>query len=459
VAGTLAGTQLEAFAAPVGGAAAPFVGTVYAWGFNVNGQVDPATVPAARAAVGIVAGVPGTVRQVTSGSTSYALLADGTVRAWGNDDAGDLGNGTISSTPGGPVQVSGLTGVTQVAAGVSHVLALTGGGSVSGWGFNSSGELGANAAQLQPVPVQIPGLSGIVQVASGADHSLALGSDGTVWAWGNNFDGQLGDAGPNRSTPTRVPGLSGVVQITAGYFFSMALRSDGTVWAWGDNAEGDLGLGSSTQTNTPTRITALSGVTQISGGFHNAMALTGANGAVWAWGRNSEGAVGDGTRSVPRLSPVAINLTGVTQISEGAERSVALLPNGTLMSWGQNEDFPAGGSSPLGVGSTADFILVPTPVVGLTDVHQVSALLNTIAVAGPSPTTVPVPNLIGDTQSQVIAALQTAGLTLGTVTRAIDPTCRHIGVVSGQNPAAGQKVNPGTRVNIAIGEPPRTACP
>lgn len=100
---------------------------------------------------------------------------------------------------------------------------------------------------------------------------------------------------------------------------------------------------------------------------------------------------------------------------------------------------------------------MPTPVGGLTGVHQAVANTHTLALAGPGPT-VSVPNLTNQTQKQAATTLQAAGLVLGTVRNVVDRSCLHIGVVASQSPAAGTQANPGTAVNVNIGVPPSTGC-
>src|SRR5262249_38667691 len=115
-----------------------------------------------------------------------------TVLAWGENASGQLGNPTAGATSATPVTVSGLVGVTQVAAGDHHSLALKADGTVVAWGGNELGQLGDGSTTNRPSPVAVPGLTNVAQVAAGFDHSLALKGDGTVLAWGNNTDGQLG---------------------------------------------------------------------------------------------------------------------------------------------------------------------------------------------------------------------------------------------------------------------------
>jgi alpha-tubulin suppressor-like RCC1 family protein len=133
------------------------------------------------------------------------------------------------------------------------------------------------------VPVQVSGLTGVVQVAAGFDSSLALRSDGTVWAWGFNQDGQLGDGTTtSRLTPVQVVGLTKVTQIAAGRFHSLAVRSDGTTVAWGYNNHGQLGDGTTTNRTTPVAVSGLTKVTQIAGGVFHSVA-GGAGGAGLGW--------------------------------------------------------------------------------------------------------------------------------------------------------------------------------
>jgi alpha-tubulin suppressor-like RCC1 family protein len=143
--------------------------------------------------------------------------------------------------------VSSLSGTATVAAGRFHNLALKDDGTVWAWGDDQFGQLG-DGGEVQPDPyaaplgpVQVGGLTGVTKIAAGLTHSLALKSDGTLWAWGDNSFGELGDGTtraldwPDRSTPVKVSGLAGVVAIAGGYDQSLAVTGDGAVWAWGSN--------------------------------------------------------------------------------------------------------------------------------------------------------------------------------------------------------------------------------
>jgi alpha-tubulin suppressor-like RCC1 family protein len=176
---------------------------------------------------------------------SLALRGDGTVWAWGNNEAGQLGDGTLLPRLS-PIQVPGLSDITAIAAGVYCSLALRDDGTVWAWGNNSEGELGGGTPSLlgRASPMPVSGLTGVTAISAGFHHSLAVLGEGTVWAWGGNTRGQLGDGTTlNRATPVQVPGLSGVISLGASYTYSLAAAGDGTVLSWGDNHAGELGFG------------------------------------------------------------------------------------------------------------------------------------------------------------------------------------------------------------------------
>ena len=145
-----------------------------------------------------------------------------------------------------------------IAAGGYHSLALDGTGAVWTWGDNEFGQLGDGTTTNRFAPVTVSGLSNVVTVAAGQYHSLALDATGIVWAWGRNDAGQLGDGTTtDRPAPVQVGGLSNVVAIAAGEHHSVALCADGTIWAWGANDAGQLGDGSTTEQHAPIIIHSL----------------------------------------------------------------------------------------------------------------------------------------------------------------------------------------------------------
>lgn len=266
----------------------------------------------------------GVIAVAAGGAHSLALLADGTVRAWGANTSAQLGNDSRmdSSTP---LMVEGLGGVTAISAGTSHNLAVLGDGTVMGWGWNSHGELGWCCHPWSETPVPASGVSGAVAVAAGWRHSLTLLRDGRVMAWGANYSGELGNGQyyASDSTPALVSGLSGVVAIAVGDDHSLALLNDGTVRAWGKNASGQIGDVGATS-SVPVPVSGLSGVVAIAARGNYSLALL-ADGTVRAWGGNEYGQLGNGGGANSAL-PVAVSgLGGVVAIAAGERHGLAIV--------------------------------------------------------------------------------------------------------------------------------------
>ena len=275
--------------------------------------------------------------------------------AWGYNNDGELGNGTTTDSDT-PVQVNTLSGLTAIAGGDYHSLALKSDGTVWTWGENAYGELGNGTLSTSDTPVQVLGpggsgyLTGVVAIAGIGFHSLALRSDGTVWAWGDNGYCELGNGTTtNSDTPVQVLGsggsgyLTGIVAIAGGIYHSLALRSDGTVWTWGYNY-----YGAPTNSNTPVQVLgpggsgSLTGIVAIAGGSTDSLALKN-DGTVWAWGYNEYGELGNGTFTTSG-TPVQVvgpggsgYLTGVVAIAGGSVHSLAVKGDGTVWAWGHNE--------------------------------------------------------------------------------------------------------------------------
>ncbi|MFN3532324.1 MAG: carboxypeptidase regulatory-like domain-containing protein [Candidatus Brocadia sp.] len=222
------------------------------------------------------------------GHHSLALKPDGTVWAWGQNDFGQLGNGTTSDSTI-PVQVlsvpgktDNFSGATAITGGWSYSVALKSDSTVWAWGRNDFGQLGNGTTSDSTVPVQVSNLSGVLAIAGGGFHSLGLKSDGTVWAWGDNSYGQLGNGTTSNSTvPVQVKNLSGIVVIAGGGFHSLGLKSDGTVWAWGRNDFGQLGDGTTKDSTIPVQVFINLSIEtgNIAGVVQNAITGTGINNA------------------------------------------------------------------------------------------------------------------------------------------------------------------------------------
>jgi alpha-tubulin suppressor-like RCC1 family protein len=394
-----------------------------------------------------VAGLPAGVQQVATGvGGNYGLaLANGTVSGWGinasANGSGVLGDGTTVNHTS-PAPVHNLTGITQIAGGAGHALALGAGGQVWAWGSNADGELGDGTLINRLTPQPISGLTGITQVSAGNGFNLALRSDGTVWAWGDDRFGELGDGttAAHRARFQHVPGLTGITQIAAGNSSSFAVRADGTLFAWGSNSSGQLGDGTTASRSIPELISGVTGVTQVSSGLNHTLAIAGAKHAIWGWGDNSGGEIGDGTR-INRLSPVPLALlsvSGIVSLDAGVFESAGIRSDGRLIIWGDQ--------------------LNPTVVSSLIGVTRVS-LGDAIDLVIGQAAFVAVPDLQGDFVDQAGTVLRNAGLVLGSQSTVADPSCDFINKVHDQHPNAGTTVAAGSAVSITIGTRPKTPCP
>jgi alpha-tubulin suppressor-like RCC1 family protein len=271
-----------------------------------------------------------------------------------------------------------------VATSPAPAVGSAGGRTGAVWtsGFNSNGQLGRAGAVVDPTLAPVTGVGGrgrldhVSAVAGGGRHSLAILDGGGVVAWGSNEDGQLGDGTTRDSAvpvPVRAPdgrpgSLDGVVAVSANTDFSMALRSDGTVVTWGEGSSGQRGTGKLDRSPVPTTVKApdgrgpLSGIVAIAADGRTELALT-RDGRVLAWGANTYGMLGDGTRQ-NRSLPVPVRgldgaeaLNDVTRIAVGGQHGLALLKDGRVAAWGHND------LGQLGDGSRHDR-LTPVLVAG-----------------------------------------------------------------------------------------------
>ncbi|TWP07909.1 hypothetical protein EUA76_02430 [TM7 phylum sp. oral taxon 350] len=334
--------------------------------------------------------------KVSSGSYhSFGLTSDGRIYAWGRNTSGELGIGTTLARSNVPIAVKTIGTpmdrkvIKQVEGGGryegSHSIALASDGTVYTWGFNQYGQLGNNTTtnSRSPIAVQTVGtpLAGktIVQVAAGADHSLALDNDGALYAWGSNAYGQLGNGTTtNSSVPVAVKiagtPLAGktIVQIAAGANHNMVLTSDGAVYTWGWNQYGQLGNGTTTNSRIPVAVvttgTPLAGktISQIAAGNAHALAMTD-DGTVYTWGWNQYGQLGNNS-TINSSLPVIVKTTGtplagkmITQIaSGGSPNSLVLANDGTMYTWGWNQ-YGQLGNGTIGTDAKTPLAVSTTP--------------------------------------------------------------------------------------------------
>jgi Regulator of chromosome condensation (RCC1) repeat len=290
---------------------------------------------------------------VAAGEThTCALTSAGAVWCWGLNASGQLGNGTRnnSSSPLPVLNAAGnapLSGVVTIAAGQDHTCAVTNSGGALCWGDNSQGELGNGSTTSSSLPVAVSGLSsGVASISAGPGFTCAVTTTGAAECWGLGVSGQLGNgAAADSLAPAQVSGMSaGVAEIAAGASHACALTDEGAVWCWGLNASGQLGDGTLGSSATPVRVlgavgnAALSGVVAIVAGQDHTCGTT-ATEAVTCWGNLNEAApVSADTTSSTAEAQSNGQSNGVVAIAESDSHSCAVHADGTVWCWGLNAD-------------------------------------------------------------------------------------------------------------------------
>ena len=339
-------------------------GSVECWGINLYGELGNSTLTLAQPAPEPITGLTGVAAIASGDQHTCVALSSGGIECWGSNTWGQLGSGAPTFPT--PAAVVGIAGARSLGLGspADHACAVLDGGTVECWGLNSDGQLASGNELPSNVPVAIPGVTGAIAVAVGGDHTCALIDGGTAECWGYGALGQLGNGANTGVVPTPAPvqGLAGAVAIGAGQNDTCALLSSGTVECWGVNAQGELGNGTFTNANTPGVVVGLTGATAIATGSNHVCAVLG-DGGLDCWGQNNNGQLGvtldGGVVNEPNAVAVP-GISGVVGVTAGANHTCALIADGGVDCWGDNN------LGQVGIGTTTSNVLTPTPVVGLT---------------------------------------------------------------------------------------------
>lgn len=274
-------------------------GTVWTWGRNDdlqlgNRELADKKINSERPVQ--VTGITNAIQVSASAKTSFALLADGTIRAWGMGNSGMTGDGgpltgdmttaRISGRPT-PVTVKGIDNAIAVAG----AMALLADGTVVTWGSGKQGRLGNGTTDHAAAPVPVPALKNIVAIAGYEEGALALQADGSVWAWGKNYKGQLGNGtrgnimNEHSALPLKVPGIQHAIALAAGNT-SFALLKDGSIKAWGWGEVGATGAKRADVNATPVSVPGLSKAVGIKAANGSGFALM-SDGTIMGWGANT----------------------------------------------------------------------------------------------------------------------------------------------------------------------------
>jgi alpha-tubulin suppressor-like RCC1 family protein/Ca2+-binding RTX toxin-like protein len=409
-------------------------GIPYAVGDNDPGQTSPRTRP-----VDVFGLTSGVASIGVGGTVSCAVMLGGSAKCWGVNDRGQLGNGGASSWPPAwaPEDVVGLTGAIAIATSGHHTCAILVEGSLRCWGANSYGQLGDGTTDDRFTPVAVVGLPAPVRsVSLGYNFTCALLTDGSVWCWGRGEPGMIGvGTTQNHWTPTEVqfvppppktltvtksgqgtvtsepapPAIycgttcsadlddAAVVTLSAepatGWAFAgwstpggqctgvgqctlemvgdrdvhamFTQVASGQLFSWGTNLYGQLGIGadsSVTMSTIPVPVSGLSDVVAFADGTRHALAVR-SDGAVWGWGTNGSGQVGDGS-TITRTTPVrAGTLTGVVAVAAGTSHSLALDGAGRVWSWGSDAKGQLGNGAGGATSSPQQILVGPVGTV------------------------------------------------------------------------------------------------
>ena len=238
----------------------------------------------------------------------------------------------------------------QVAAGGVHTMCVTEDGLVFAFGCNLFGRLGVGDTENRLVPTLLRGElenKSVLQVAAGDEHTIFVTADGMVFACGVNYKGQLGVGDTeNRRVPTLITGqLQGktAVYVAAGDNHTLCITADGSLFAWGDNVHGQLGVGGTDDRSVPTLVTGLQGkqVAHVAAGGYHTICTT-ADGSVFTWGNCGYGKLGLGNDRSNKLVPTQVRgellNKAVVQVAAGGQHSACVAEDGSVYSWGKNDE-------------------------------------------------------------------------------------------------------------------------
>jgi beta-lactam-binding protein with PASTA domain len=332
---------------------------------------------------------------------SCALLSNGVVECWGANFEGQIGNGTIATNPNVdsviPAAASRITTAKALSAAGSHACAVLSNGTIECWGINNYDQLGTSSIVTQfppycpvigpapsppfcsPTPVTVNGISTALSVATSADleiggFSCAVLADGSVECWGDNLHGELGTLLGYGGYADQVPGVTGATAVAAGIYHACALVSSGSIECWGDNSYGQLGSSSlGTPLNSTygtfygaSSVTGISTAAAVVAGQDHSCALL-FNGTVECWGDNQVGQLGNGTTTNAATPVPVTGVTGAIAIAAGGWNTCALLSNGSVQCWGSNYKGELGIGNQAGP-ATCELLpcsMTPIPVSGI----------------------------------------------------------------------------------------------
>jgi len=351
-------------------ASQPSENKLFSWGDNEFGRLGQNVGPSGLDGLSSPTQIPSTTWSSNSlnqdwyhdGWTVPLVKTDGTLWSWGRGQAG--GNGQSNNTDySSPVQIPGTTWTHSASCGYEGVtIARRTDGTLWSWGNNEKGELGQNNLTNYDSPKQIGSdttwASGDYKISGGIYQAFAIKTDGTLWAWGYNEYGQLAQNDASTySSPRQIPGTTWA-KTFAGQSSTFGIKTDGTLWAWGNDAYGALAQNNEVRYSSPVQIPGTTW-SQGSSGYSSVFGIK-TDGTLWGWGENESDCLGLNTgHDTHKSSPVQIPGTTWSKVAAGRDHTVAIKTDGTLWSWGKNDEgnlglnngSVSGISSPTQIGS------------------------------------------------------------------------------------------------------------
>lgn len=341
-------------------------GSAHCWGSNMHGRLGSGTVAGSSSTPLPVVMLAGVERIAAGGRHTCAMVSDGGLWCWGNNETGQLGHGgQFNLNSQFPIAVSGLSSVDGLAAGMQHTCAIKDGTGYC-WGANGSGQLGDGSATNAYAPVTVASSARFTRISAGGEHTCALTDDNTVECWGSNRETQIGEVGQNLSShPRSVLGLTDAVSLAAGDQHACTVDDSASVRCWGGNTNGQLGDGSTRLAVSPRATLGVVEIERVAAGGQQTCALA-RNGTVHCWGKvfTTSWMPEEGRQLQPTL---IAGLASVRELAVGGDFACAANDGGLVQCWGRN------GRGQLGDGSVSNGRATPAPVAGLAGAAQLEA--------------------------------------------------------------------------------------
>lgn len=276
-------------------------------------------------------------------SHTCSRMLNSTVRCWGSNFFGQLGDGAEIRDAAAPIppdslrakDVPGIKDAISIAAGSNHTCVVRATGKVSCWGDNFQGQLGDGTNIDSSSPVDVVGIEDAVSVGAGGTTTCVIQKTKKASCWGNNFRGGLGDGTTaDTNKPVAVKDLDDIATIAPSSNHTCAVRTNGELWCWGGGADGQLGTGSLDDATSPKKVASLADVAQVTtASAYSCARLKG--GSVHCWGRNTDGQLGAGAPNpAPNPSPIAVALPDAISIWGGNSHTCAVKKSGAVLCWG-----------------------------------------------------------------------------------------------------------------------------